>query len=253
MMKLRCVVADDEPLVRQGLRDWLASDGACELVGEAADGVEALRLVGEHRPDVLFVDVAMPVLDGVSAVRELGAEAPPAVVFVTAFDQYAIQAFDLHAVDYLLKPFDEARFHRTLARVRERLGARQGATAAVAAARELKPAPQWPERLAVRMGSRVRFVDVRTLDCITAADNYVELHTPTERFLLRQTLKHLESSLDPAVFVRVHRSTVVNVTKVVEVRSQPSGDAVVVLSGGRQVAMSRAYRAPFQERMGLRL
>jgi two-component system LytT family response regulator len=221
-------------------------------MGAARNGREALDLTARLRPDLLFLDVQMPELDGLGVVAALDPGTAPAIIFVTAFDRYAIEAFNLHAVDYLLKPFDDERCRTALSRALERIAARGGArfdprvSAWLAAAR---PAKSVVERLAVRQNGRTVFVAVAEIDWIEAADNYARLHTKAGSFLLRETIRHLAEELDP-VFVRIHRSSLVRLDQVREVRPQADGDQTVVLASGVQLVLTRSWRDHFEARAG---
>jgi two-component system LytT family response regulator len=252
---LRVLLVDDEPLVRRGLRAFLAAEPDVTVVGECGDGRDAVRVIRAERPDLVFLDVQMPELDGLGVVDALEEdERPPALVFVTAYDAYALRAFEVHAVDYLLKPFDEGRFRTALARARQRLARADtpapGDPRLEALLRELRPAPAYAERLLVRTASRMLPVPVAAIDWIEAADNYVRLHVGAERHALRETIKGLEARLDPRRFARIHRSTIVNLDRVREVRPLPSGDCVLLLLDGTQLSLSRGYREAFEAGFG---
>jgi two-component system, LytTR family, response regulator len=253
-MRLATLVVDDEPLAREGLRLWLERDPDVAAVREAADGPSAVASIGAERPDLVFLDVQMPGMDGFAVVRAVGVERMPAVVFVTAHDRYAVQAFEVNAVDYLLKPATEERFGRTLARAKARLraGAEGEPLRSVAGLLGALAAPEAPlARLAVRSGGRVRFVDAADVDRIQAAENYVELHVGAACHLLHVTLSGLARALDPRTFLRVHRSTVVNVGRIEALERGAHGTLTLVLRGGVRVACGRTYadrvRALFAE------
>jgi len=240
-MRLRTLVVDDEPLAREGLRLWLARDPEVAVVREAGDGPSAVASIEADRPDLVFLDVQMPGMDGFAVVRAVGAERMPAVVFVTAHDRYAVQAFEVNAVDYLLKPATEERFGLTLARAKARLGA-HGPDRTIAGLMDALASPRVPlARLAVRSGGRVLFVDTADLDRIQAAENYVELHVGGACHLLHVTLSGLARLLDPRAFVRVHRSAVVNVARVEALERGAHGALTLVLRGGIRVACGRTY------------
>jgi two-component system, LytTR family, response regulator len=248
---IRTLIADDEPLVRQGIKALLAGESDIAIVGEARDGGEALQQVQELEPDLLFLDVRMPELDGFEVLEAL--ETLPAVVFVTAHDEYALRAFDVHAVDYVLKPFDSLRFAEALRRVRGRL-AMPAATRDVSALLEsLRRERSYLDRLLVKRGKQIVFVDVASIDWFEAADNYVRVHVEDATHLIRHTIKGLESRLDPQYFVRIHRSTIVNLKRVTSLEPTPGGDYQVRLATGAVVLLSRNYREQFQERVGWRL
>ena len=250
MKRLRVLVVDDEPLVRRGIAALLSEDPEIEVVGEARNGTEAVTQIRNNLPDLVFLDVQMPGLDGLGVLATLQPEERPAVVFVTAFDQYAVRAFDLHAVDYLLKPFDDARFRIALARARERL--RSGSpetdhTALSALLAELR-GRTGPERLAVKEGGNIVLVPVDEIDWIEAADNYVRLHRGKHYHLLRESLGRLEETLDQRRFARIHRSAMVNLSRIRALEPVPGGEYDVILTDGQRLTLSRGYRDRFQER-----
>lgn len=253
-MTLRVLIADDEPLARRGLRGWLVGIADVEIVGEARHGAEAVALSRSLRPDLLFLDVQMPGLDGLAVLSELGPDLPPAVVFVTAYDQYALHAFDHHAVDYLLKPVDEERFRLALARARERLGARRPDAGLRALLEELRPiAATWLERIPTRSGSKVTLVPVDEVEWFEAADNYVRLYAGGRRHVVRETMKVLAGRLDPKRFVRVHRSAIVALGRIRELEALASGDYRITLASGATVPLSRTYVEEFEARVGRKL
>jgi two-component system, LytTR family, response regulator len=244
--ELRIVIVDDEPLVRRGIRASLAHDATLAIVGECGNGVEAVAMLLDERPDVVLLDVQMPLLDGFGVLDALGEERPPAVIFVTAFDQYAVRAFTEHAVDYLLKPFDDARLLEAIGRVRIRrdIASHQRAISGLLAARD-----EAPQRFAVRIGSRVRVVPLSAVDWFEAADNYVALHTGDGQHLVRETLSALEARLPPTAYARTHRSAIVTLDRVREWKVLASGDAEIRLASGETVPLSRSYRDAFLRRM----
>ncbi len=251
MNPIRVLIVDDEPLVRRGLATLLAEEPGIEVVGEARNGTEAVTQIRNNRPDLVFLDVQMPGLDGLGVLSALGPEERPAVVFVTAFDQYAVRAFDLHAVDYLLKPFDDERFRTALIRVRDRLqagGAARERAAIAAVLAELRGTPAGPDRLAVREQGQIVLVPVDEIDWIEAADNYVRLHRGKQYHLLRESLNRLEATLDRRRFARIHRSAIVNLTRVRALEPIPGGEYDVILADGRRLTLSRGYRDRFQGR-----
>jgi two-component system LytT family response regulator len=257
--QLRVVIVDDEPLVRDGLRAMLADTPGMDVVGEACDGVEAVDLIDRARPDIVFLDVQMPERDGFSVLEALGDVELPAVVFVTAYDQYAVRAFDVHAADYLLKPFGEDRFRVAIDRVRARLA--EGASAHPADRRsssadvralltELRRKDGFAERLLVKDEGKVLVVQVDDIYWIEAADNYVKLHTARRTYLMREPIKSLEQRLDPRRFLRAHRSVIVNVSRISELVPQASGNLSIVLVSGARVPLGRRYRAGFMAAFG---
>ena len=236
LMSLRVVVVDDEPLARAVLCEFLASEPGVEVVAECANGFEAVKAVSELTPDLLLLDVQMPKLDGFEVLDLVGREV--AVVFTTAYDQYALRAFEVHAVDYLLKPVSPERLSAALARVRERLGRGERFTpqGAMAAAR--------PEgrvnRMLVRDGPRVHVIPIDKIDYVQAQDDYVCFRSEGKDFLKEQTLAETEASLDPAAFVRIHRSYLLNLTRLVRVDQDERENRVAVLTDGRRLPVSRA-------------
>jgi len=253
---VRVLIADDEPLVRRGLRAFIAAEQGLSIVGEARNGADAVDLIRSERPDLVFLDVQMPELDGFGVLEALEDEPLPAVVFVTAYDEYAIRAFDVHAVDYLLKPFDEERFRVALARVRSRLGERRTSDIDKrldAVLSELRAREQFADRLLVKGDGRVTVVQVEEVDWIEAADNYARVHTARGRFLVREPIKSLERKLNPRQFARVHRSAIVNLARVRELQPMFGGEYVIILSTGARLTLSRGYRDAFRDRLGSEL
>jgi two-component system, LytTR family, response regulator len=245
-MRVRALIADDEPLARERLRDLLAEDEDVEVVGECGDGREAVATIAALRPDLVFLDVQMPSLDGFGVVEAVGPERMPPTIFVTAFDQYALKAFEVHALDYLLKPFDQERFATALRRAKDRLshkleaGVRDKLMALLA---DAKPAePTHVERLAIKSGGSLYFLRTEEIDWVEAAGNYTRLHTGKKVHLLRETMNALETKLDPKRFARIHRSTIVNLERIRELQPFFHGDYVVLLHDGTQLTLSRNYR-----------
>jgi two-component system LytT family response regulator len=250
---IRTLIVDDEPLARRRLRTLLDADPEVTVVGESGDGERALADVRTLRPDLMFLDVQMPILDGFGVLEALAEGPLPAVIFVTAHDRYALKAFEVHALDYLLKPFDRDRFAAALQRAKAQV--RRGQSPAVdQQLRELLQAVQdrrqVAERLAVKSGGRVYLVRVEDIDWIEAASNYVRLHVGKEEHLLRDTLAGLESRLDPARFVRVHRSTIVNIDRIRELQPGFHGDHVIILRDGTELALSRSCREKLEASLG---
>ena len=245
-MTIRALIVDDEPIARRGIRRHLTSEPDVEVVGECGDGAAAVAAIADLRPDLVLLDVQMPEVGGFDVVEAVGVDRMPAVIFVTAFDQYAVRAFDVHAIDYVLKPIDPQRFALALARAREQLASpRDEASDRIAAALEAlgRAAPRcYAKRLAIRSDGRVVLVDVREIDRVEAAGNYVEVHTGARALLMRETLANLEARLDPERFVRVSRSAIVNADRIRELHPTFNGDFVVVLRDGTEVAGSRRYR-----------
>jgi len=230
----RALIVDDEPLARESIRVLLERDADVEIVGECS-GVDAAAAVARTRPHIMFLDVQMPEIDGFDLLGRIGEQAVPAVVFVTAYDEFAVRAFEVQALDYLLKPFDDARFLRTLARAKER-----------AAAPPRPPGTTKRQRFLVRVRDRIVVLNAADIDWIEAADYYASIHTGGHSYLLREPLSDLEKSLDPAIFFRVHRSAIVNLCRIREIEPLFHGDSVLVLSGGSRVKLSRARREEFE-------
>ncbi|GLC24776.1 LytR/AlgR family response regulator transcription factor [Roseisolibacter agri] len=262
MTALTVLLADDEPLARRRLRALLARHADYDVVAECEDGVEAVERILALRPDLVFLDIHMPELDGVAVAEALAAEAErggavPVLVFVTAYDAHAVRAFDLNAVDYVLKPIDVERFDRALARAGERIAARRAAVgsgdapAADAALRavlaELRPASTYPARFVVRDSKGLYFVRADEIDHVDADGNYVGLWARGRRHLLRETMKGIEAKLDPARFVRVHRSAIVNVDRVKRLEPWAHGEYVITMEDGARITSSRTHGTRLQE------
>jgi two-component system, LytTR family, response regulator len=254
MTRIRTLIVDDEPIARARVLALLHAEADIEVVRECSNGTEAVSAITETSPDLIFLDVQMPEMDGFEVARTLGPERMPAVVFVTAFDQYALRAFEIHAADYLLKPFSVQRFRLALSHAREQLGQRQATTLGrqlLALLPEMgRREPTGHDRLVVKSSGRVYFVRAADIDWCEAAGNYVCLHVGPQSHLVRETMGHLESQLDPHQFLRIHRSTIVNVDRIQELRSSFNGEHIVVLHGGTRLTLSRGYRDALQARLG---
>ena len=245
MARIRALIVDDEPIARRGIRKQLEAQPQIEILKECVNGLEAVAAIEELSPDLVFLDVQMPEMDGFEVIEAVGADNMPAVVFVTAYDTYALRAFEVHAVDYLLKPFDEERFCKALDHARAFLDRRGGGDLGDklrALLEEHRPARKYLERLVVKSGGRIFFLDVADIDFIEAADNYAELHFETRSHLIRQTLSHLETRLDPERFVRIRHSTIVNVRRIKELRPSTGGEYELLLLSGEVLESSRRYR-----------
>jgi two-component system, LytTR family, response regulator len=240
---IRALIVDDEPLARETLRILLQRDPEIAIAGECS-GVDAVAMIEETRPDLLFLDVQMPEVGGFDVLESVGADAVPVIVFVTAYDRYALRAFDVHALDYLLKPFDDRRFDETLRRAKEHLRAR-GVDQRLVALLEERTAP-YVRRFVVRLRDKVIFVNADDVDWIEAADDYVQLHAGGKTHLLRERIAELEQRLDPEQFIRVHRSAIVNLERVRELHPLFRGDSILVLSDGSRVRLARARREQFE-------
>jgi two-component system, LytTR family, response regulator len=252
-VKIRTLIVDDEPLARQRLRALLEGDPDIDLLGECGDGKQAVAELRHLRPDLVFLDVQMPVLDGFGVLENLDEAVMPVVIFVTAHDRFALKAFEVHALDYLLKPFDRARFGAALTRAKAQV--QQGRTSALdERLRNLLEAVPGrrpgPERLVVKSGGRVTFVRTGDIDWIEAAANYACLHVGKEQHLLRESMTALESKLDAGRFVRVHRSAIVNIERIRELQPAFHGDYVIILQDGTELALSRGYREKLEESLG---
>ena len=246
---IRTLIVDDEPLARRRIRTLLEREPDIQLVGECASGTEALEAIAEQHPDLVFLDIQMPGLDGLGVVAELEPEEMPIVIFVTAYDQYALKAFEAHALDYLLKPFEDERFASTLDRAREQV-AHRAAPAPLdhriaGLLEDLKP-KSYSERVVIRTGSQYVFQPVAEIDWVEADGNYARIHVGATSFVMRKTMTAMENSLDPAQFVRIHRSTIVNVDRIRAVESLFSGEYLVILKDGTKLPTSRSYRDTVQ-------
>ena len=236
--KIRVLIVDDEPLARSNLTVLLRPDPEIAIVGECGSGMEALTEIRNLKPDLVFLDVEMPECDGFDVVEMLGSDLPPAIVFVTAYDQYALRAFDAGALDYLLKPFDNIRFDRTLARAKERIA--QGRTS-----------PRSMECLIMKSAGQVLFLKTSEIDWIEAADYYSCLHMGAKTHLLRRSLSELDQELNPAVFCRIHRSTIVKLDRIRGLELNENGEYDVWLNDGTRLRLSRRYRKQLQSRLNL--
>jgi two-component system LytT family response regulator len=259
---LTVVVVDDEPLARRRLARLLKKDASVEVVALCQGGRKAVEEIREHKPDLVFLDIQMPDLDGFGVVEAIGPELMPAVVFVTAYDAYALRAFDVHAVDYLLKPYDEERFDVALARARVRAQGRANAPGGDeerlrALLREMLARvadgdvsrSRYPERLAVRTNESTRILQMSEVDWFETYGNYVRVHVGRATYLIRSTATRLMDELDPHRFARIHRRYLVNLDRVVEIQPWFGGDAVVVLRDGTKLRLSRFYKEAFNARM----
>jgi two-component system, LytTR family, response regulator len=235
--KIRALLVDDEPLARSNLKFLLRQDPAIESIAEACSGAEAVAEIRSTRPDLVFLDVQMPECGGFDVVEILKADgALPVIVFVTAYDEYALRAFDAGALDYLLKPFDDSRFALALQRAKERLAAREPAAAEI-------------PRLTVRSAGHEIYVQIPDIDWVEAADYYVCLHVGAKSHLLRRSMAELERDLDPHIFCRIHRSTIVNLRRVRALEVDGAGEYEVILEGGQKLRLSRRFRKDLQSRM----
>jgi two-component system LytT family response regulator len=243
--KIRVAIVDDEELARDRIESLLAQHSDIEVVGKCGDGTSAIETIERAQPDLVFLDVQMPGMTGFEVVENLDVAKMPAVVFVTAHDAHALQAFEVHALDFLLKPFDEGRFVKTLDRARGQL-ARDGGDSAInshlmSLIEELRGDKKYPERLIVKSGGRVFFVRSDEIDWVEASGNYVKLHTRNEAYLLRESMKNMEAKLDPKTFVRIHRSAIVNIDSIKELEPWFHGEYIVIMRDGTRLTASRVF------------
>lgn len=251
--RIRVVLVDDEPPARDKLRAFLVRDERVEVVGEAGDGVEGVEVIERERPDLVYLDIQMPGMDGFELLEALDVDPLPQVIFVTAYDEHAVRAFDVRALDYLLKPVDGERFVRALDRALEEVerGQSQDVASRVRdAMASLPPERRMVERFLVRSRGRMWLLPARDVDWIGAAGNYVELHAGGETHLVRGTLQLLEERLDPRRFARVHRSTIVSLGRIKEIHPWSHGDLLLVLHDGTELRMSRRYRDAIEGAFG---
>ena len=265
---LRVLVVDDEPLGRQRLLDLLHDEADVEVVGTAADGAAAVQAIRSVRPDLVFLAVQMPRMSGLDVVQAIGPAEMPATIFVTAYDQYALDAFDSAAVDYLVKPFKDDRFEEAVRRARRRIESesrerlheqlmallQRGPSGFVAPPplpdAPIKPAEKYLERIAVQMRGKMRVVPVSQIEYVTASGQYVELHVGTQRFIIRESLQHLEERLDPEHFIRVHRSAIVRLSLVDTLLRSEGSDYQIQLKGGVRLPVGRSRREALERRLG---
>lgn len=243
--KIRALIVDDEPLARSNVALLLRRDPQIEIIGECGSGAAAIGQIRISNPDLLFLDVQMPECDGFDVLEMLGKDLPPAIVFVTAYDHYALRAFEAGALDYLLKPFDNARFELALSRAKQRIHASSRNQPADSRTKRL-------ERVVIKSAGEVSFVKVSEIDWIEAADYYACLHVRAKSHLVRRSMADLEEDLDPRLFCRVHRSSIVNLERVRGLKLGEDGEYEVLLDNGLGVRLSRRYRKQLQERIGLR-
>ena len=250
---IRVLLVDDEPLAREMMREMLEADRDVEIVGECVNGDEAIAAIRELRPDLIFLDVQMPESSGFDVLESLNGDQAPYVIFVTAYDQYAVRAFEVHALDYLLKPFDRERFETSWRRAKEHIVKEKGGRLdqrILTILEELKAGSQYLERLVIKSGGRVFFLEAEEIDWIEAEGNYVSVHSGKKSHLLRETISSLEAQLDPKKFRRVHRSAIVQLAKIKELQPWFHGEYRILLHSGAQLMLSRNYRENLQEALG---
>jgi two-component system LytT family response regulator len=245
-MSLSALIVDDEELARQLLREYAETAGGVQIVAECGNGFDAVKAIGELKPDIVFLDVQMPKLDGFEVLELV--DPPPAVIFVTAYDQYAMRAFDAHAVDYLLKPFHLDRFKKALERARSRLGEPLPSPAELTAA--ARPPGQKAERIVVKDGSKVHIIPVNKLDYILAQDDYIAICSENKKYLKQQTISNIEGQLDPSRFARIHRSYIVNLERILRIEPYSKDSRVAVLRDGTQIPVSRSGLAKLKSVLG---
>jgi two-component system, LytTR family, response regulator len=247
--KIKALIVDDEPLARDRIRELLKDHPDVAVIAEARNGQEAIDSVASHNPDLVFLDIQMPDLDGFDVLQNLNVEKLPVIIFVTAYDQYALRAFDVHAVDYLTKPFDRERFAKAVEQAKVFLkGTKEPDTARILSMlQELRAGARYLERFAIKNGETVFFVRAEDVDAIEAQGNYVRLSLASSSHLLRDTLNNVESQINPRMFVRIHRRTIVNIDRIKEVQTWARGEYRVVLSTGAHYTLSRGYRQHFEK------
>ena len=261
---LRVLIVDDEPSAREILRELLNDEvqtGAVEIIGECADGGNAVEQIQVAQPDIVFLDVQMPETDGFGVVSALSAEQLPIIIFVTAYDQYALRAFEIHALDYLLKPFDRERFDQAFNRAKAMLSQKHAGNLndrlialleerSAPAVAPSSPSPQYLERLVIKAEGRVFFLRVEEIEWIEAEGNYVALHVGKKAYLFRQAISMLETQINPRIFQRIHRSTIINIDCIKELQPMFRGDYTVVMRDGTQLKLSHSYRDKLQKHLG---
>jgi two-component system LytT family response regulator len=251
--QIRVLLVDDEPLAREMIQEMLAGDPSVEIVGGCAGGAEAVAAIKEHAPDLIFLDIQMPEASGFEVLEALKNGYTPHVIFVTAYDQYAVRAFEVHALDYLLKPFDRERFEASWQRVKEHILKEKGGRLderILTLLEELKAESKYLERLVIKSGGRVFFLEAGEIDWIEAEGNYVSVHSGKKSHLLRETISSLEAQLDPKKFRRIHRSAIVQLDKIKELQPWFHGEYRIILHSGAELMLSRNYRENLQDALG---
>jgi two-component system LytT family response regulator len=243
-MSVRTLIVDDEPIARKGIRRFLNAESDIEIIGECADGVEAVEMIQQQKPDLVLLDIQMPELDGFGVIEALEGKNIPVVIFITAFDEFALKAFSVHALDYLLKPLKQEQFHVALERAKAILGFKQKKQFEEQLNTMLKFVSShrtYLERLIIKSNKSIIVLNVRDVDWFEAYGDYIRVHCNMKTHLIKNTMTELEKSLDPKMFVRVHRSTILQLNRVKELRPLSNGDYVVTLSDGANVSLSRTY------------
>ena len=250
---IRALIADDEALARKFIRRMLKDNHDVEIVGECSNGKDAVAMIRKQNPDVVFLDVQMPEMDGFAVLESIGVDQLPEIIFTTAYEQYAIRAFELHALDYLLKPFDQARFKDAIQHAKERFRSQRqkdGRLQMSALLESIKNKPQYLDRLVIKAGGRITFLSTDEINWIEADDKYVHLHTAKISPMVRQTLSAMETQLDPTKFRRIHRSAIVNVERIKELQPLFSGEHSILLDDGTKLTLSRNYKDKLFELLG---
>jgi two-component system LytT family response regulator len=250
---IRTLIVDDESLARERIRDMLASDPQIEVVADCANGRDAIKAIQLLSPDLVFLDVEMPGIDGFGVLEGIKSGRIPTIIFVTAYDRYAVRAFEVFALDYLLKPFDQERFDKALSRAKAQLSIEQNDALnqrILSALEAIKTRPVHLERLVIKMNGHVFFIKAEEIDWLEAEGNYVRLHAGKESYLLRDTISALESQLDPKRFIRVHRSAIVNIDRITELQPWFHGEYRIILREGVQLTLSRTYREKLHDLLG---
>lgn len=251
---IRLLIVDDEPLARKYIREMLAAEPDIEIVGEAGNGKAALKMIAKLKPDLLYLDIQMPGMDGFAMLRHLGHHDLPVIIFTTAFEEYAIRAFEVHAIDYLLKPFDRPRFERSLEHAREVLSESSsreiGSSQIAELIRVISEKPKYIERLLVKRNGRIVFLNINRIDWIRADDKYLHLIGDNKRHMIRQTLASMKSQLDPTKFVQINRSVIVNVDAIKELHSMFNGDYYVEMNDDSKFPLSRSHRSDLFDLLG---
>jgi two-component system, LytTR family, response regulator len=251
--RIRVLIVDDEPLARERITGMLKGDSDIEIIGTCANGRDAVSAIQKQSPDLVFLDIQMPEMDGFEVLQKIPPESMPLVIFVTAYDKYALRAFEVFALDYLLKPFDRERFQKALTRVKSEVFHRSESDfqqQVLALLEDLKIRPQSLTRMAVKSGGRIFFLRADEIDWVEAEGNYVRLHVGKESYLLRETIGALEEQLDRRKFLRIHRSTIVNIDRIQELQPWFHGEFRVILRNGTALMLSRTHREKLQELLG---
>jgi two-component system LytT family response regulator len=249
-VKIRTLIVDDEPLARERVKRFLKDERDIDIIGECGNGADAIDAIHQKEPDLVFLDIQMPEKNGFDVIRSINGNHLPTIIFVTAYDQYALQAFEVHALDYLLKPFNRERFHRAVARAKEQIeGQHRGELdeRLVSLISSITPEKKYLERLVVKSVGRVFFLKTEEIDWIEASGNYLKLHVGRDSHMIRETMNSIEAKLDPSQFMRIHRSTIVNIDRIKELHPMFSGDYSAILRDGTELALSRNYREKFLE------